>query len=183
MASLEIGRCRLRSLSPSGDDHVRFLTASPGYARRSELFPGDEEGTQVPIWSRGFSRNLEAAGEARGFVRQVLSRRIHPQVLADVLLMTSELAINGARHVPKDRGDRLEVLIDHDDEVLRISVRDPGTDFDPADITRVHEIGGWGLRLVSALSSRWGVEPRSDGTDVWFEVDRPTEGTGDRPAR
>jgi serine/threonine-protein kinase RsbW len=137
----------------------------------------------VPFWSRGFSRNLEAAGEARGFVRQVLGGRVHPQVLADVLLMTSELAINGARHVPEDRGDRLEVMIDQGNEVLRISVRDPGTDFDPADIARVHEIGGWGLRLVNSLSSRWGVEPSSDGTDVWFEVDRPTEGKGDRPAQ
>jgi anti-sigma regulatory factor (Ser/Thr protein kinase) len=137
----------------------------------------------VPIWSRGFSRNLEAAGEARGFVRQVLSSRIPPQALADVLLMTSELAINGARHVPQERGDRLEVRIDHGDEVLRISVRDPGTDFDPADIARVDEIGGWGLRLVGALSSRWGVEPSSGGTDVWFEVDRPNEAEGGSPAR
>ena len=137
----------------------------------------------MPIWSRGFSRNLEAAGEARGFVRQVLSSRIPPEVLADVLLMTSELAINGARHVPEDRGDRLEVLIDQGDEVLRVSVRDPGTDFDPADIARVHEIGGWGLRLVGALSSRWGVEPSSGGTDVWFEVDRPTKAAGDLPPR
>ncbi len=136
----------------------------------------------MPIWSRGFPRNLEAAGEARGFVRQVLSTRIPPQVLADVLLMTSELAINGARHVPEDQGDWLEVLVDLGEDLLRVSVRDPGTDFDPGDIARVQEIGGWGLRLVSGLSSRWGVEPGSDGTDVWFEVDRPSEGTGDWPA-
>ena len=136
----------------------------------------------MPIWSRRFPRNLEAAGGARGFVTQVLSTRIPPQVMADVVLMTSELTINGARHVPMDRGDWLEVLVDLEDEVLKVSVRDPGTDFDPIDIARVQEIGGWGLRLVSGLSSRWGVEPGSDGTDVWFEVDRPSEGKGDRSA-
>jgi anti-sigma regulatory factor (Ser/Thr protein kinase) len=40
--------------------------------------------------------------------------------------MTSELAINSARHVPSDQGDWLEVLVDDGDEVLRVSVRDPG---------------------------------------------------------
>ena len=136
----------------------------------------------MPIWSRGFPRTMGAAGEARGFIRQVLSSRIPPQVLDDVVLMTSELAINGARHVPDDKGDWLEVLVDHGDEVLRVSVRDPGTDFDTNDIARAQEAGGWGLRLVSGLSSRWGVAPSSDGTDVWFELDRPSDGQGDWPA-
>jgi anti-sigma regulatory factor (Ser/Thr protein kinase) len=142
----------------------------------------DERGAPVPIWSRGFPRTLEAAGEARNFVRQVLRSRIPSQVLDDVLLMTSELAINSARHVPSEQGDWLEVWVDHNDEVLRVSVRDPGTDFDGTDIDRAHEIGGWGLRLVSGLSSRWGVAPSSGGTDVWFELDRPREGEWSWPA-
>jgi anti-sigma regulatory factor (Ser/Thr protein kinase) len=135
----------------------------------------------MPIWSRGFPRNPQAAGEARGFIKQVLSSRIPPQVLDDVLLMTSELAINSARHVPSDQGDWLEVLVDHGDEVLRISVRDPGTDFHTDDIARAQEVGGWGLQLVGGLSSRWGVAPSSEGTAVWFEVDRPTADSREWP--
>jgi anti-sigma regulatory factor (Ser/Thr protein kinase) len=96
--------------------------------------------------------------------------------------MTSELAINSARHVPSDQGDWLEVLVDDGDVVLRISVRDPGTGFHTNDVARAQEVGGGGLQLVSGLSSRWGVAPNSEGTGVWFELDRPTGGNGEWPA-
>ena len=124
----------------------------------------------MPVWSRGFPRTLEAAGKARSFLREVLGSRIPHQVLDDVILMTSELAINAVRHVPSAEGDWLEVLVDHGDDVLRISVRDPGKDFANERVSSAGEIGGWGLHLVGELSSRWGVAPDSDGTAVWFEV-------------
>jgi anti-sigma regulatory factor (Ser/Thr protein kinase) len=130
----------------------------------------------MAVWSRGFPRTLQAAGQVRSFVRDVLARRIPSQLLDDVTLMTSELAINSVRHVPAGEGDWLEVLVDHGDEVLKVSVRDPGTDFAmDEDVSETTEIAGWGLRLVSGLSSRWGVAPDSDGTAVWFEVDSPGE--------
>jgi anti-sigma regulatory factor (Ser/Thr protein kinase) len=136
----------------------------------------------MPVWSRRFPRTLEAAGQARGFVRDVLSTRIPPQVLDDVILMTSELAINGVKHVPPAEGDWLEVLVNHGDDMLKVSVRDPGKDFAiNQDLPSSEEIGGWGLNLVSSLSSRWGVAPQPDGTAVWFEVDRPAEGDGEWP--
>ena len=137
----------------------------------------------MPVWSRGFPRTLEAAGKARGFLREVLSSRIPPQVLDDVILMTSELAVNGVRHVPAPEGDWLEVLVDYGDDVLKVSVRDPGKDFATKDgLHSSGEVGGWGLSLVSSLSSRWGVAPEPDGTAVWFEVDRPAAGDADWPA-
>ena len=180
---------RFDRLAPPTQSHMRLTrnhdVASTAYCGslicrrgtakvRGPVRPGDRD--LMPIWSRGFPRNLEAAGEARAFIRQVLGRRIPHQVLDDVLLMTSELAINSARHVPSDRGDWLEVLVDHGDELLRVSVRDPGTDFDSNDIARAQEVGGWGLQLVNGLSSRWGVVPSSEGTAVWFEIDRPPGG-------
>jgi anti-sigma regulatory factor (Ser/Thr protein kinase) len=137
----------------------------------------------MPVWSRGFTRTLEAAGEARGFLREVLSSRVPPNLLDDVILMTSELAINGVRHVPAAEGEWLEVLVEYGDDVLKVSVRDPGTDFaSKEDISSSGEIGGWGLSLVSGLSSRWGVAPESGGTAVWFEVARPAAGNGEWPA-
>jgi len=83
----------------------------------------------MPIWSRGFSRTLDAAGGGRGFLRETLRTRIPPKVLDDVILMTSELTMNGVKHVPAAKGDRLEVLVEYGDGVLKISVRHPGTDF------------------------------------------------------
>jgi anti-sigma regulatory factor (Ser/Thr protein kinase) len=128
----------------------------------------------MPVWSRRFPRTLEAAGGARGFLRDVLRSRVPPRVLDDVILLTSELAINGVRHVPAAQGDWLEVLVDQGDNVLKVSVRSPGTDFArDEDISRPGEAGGWGLHLVQALSSRWGVASDTDGTAVWFEIDQP----------
>jgi hypothetical protein len=34
---------------------------------------------------------------------------------------------------------------------------------------------GWGLQLVEALSSNWGVIPTSDGKTIWFEFLRPAD--------
>jgi serine/threonine-protein kinase RsbW len=128
----------------------------------------------MPVWSRRFPRSLEAAGEARGFLRDLLSSRIPPVVLDDAILMTSELAMNGVRHVPALEGDWLEVSVDQGDEMLTITVRSPGKAFAGGeDLSRRGEVGGWGLHLVGELSSRWGITPAPDGTAVWFEMDWP----------
>jgi hypothetical protein len=64
--------------------------------------------------------------------------------------MTSELAINGVRHVPAAQSDWLEVLVDQGDDVLKVSVRGPGKDFARNEgVAEVEEIGGWGLPLVN----------------------------------
>ena len=126
----------------------------------------------MPVWSRRFPRTLEAAGEARGFLRDVLGSRLPPVVLDDVVLLTSELTMNGVRHVPADEGDWLEVSVDQGDDALMVSVRSPGKDFATSeDLSRRGEVGGWGLHLVGQLSSRWGVTPDSEGTAVWFQMD------------
>lgn len=133
----------------------------------------------MPVWSRDFPRTFEAAREARSFLRGVLSSRIPAQVLDDVTLMTSELATNGVRHVSAAEGDWLEVLVEYGVDVLKISVRDPGTDFGREEdevIPRGGQTGGWGLPIVNGLSSRWGVAPDAGGTTVWFEVDQPMGG-------
>jgi anti-sigma regulatory factor (Ser/Thr protein kinase) len=129
----------------------------------------------MPVWSRRFPRTLEAAGGARGFLRDVLDRRVSPGVLDDVVLLTSELAMNGVRHVPEAEGDWLEVVVDQGEDVLRVSVRGPGKDFvRNVDHSRPGEVGGWGLHLVGVLSSRWGVATDAKGTSVWFEIDQHT---------
>ena len=126
----------------------------------------------MSAWSRRFPRTQETAGGARAFLRDVLSTRIPPVVLDDAILLTSELAVNGVRHVPAAEGDWLEVSVDHGDEVLKIAVRSPGRDFARSqDLSRRGEAGGWGLHFVEELSSRWGVTPDTDGTAVWFEMD------------
>lgn len=84
-------------------------------------------------------------------------------------VIASELITNVYQHTPG--ADSIDVeLLGHDDR-LRISVADGSTikpvirELDPATPT------GRGLRLVQALSARWGAEEFQGGKRVWVEVD------------
>jgi anti-sigma regulatory factor (Ser/Thr protein kinase) len=107
-------------------------------------------------------------------VREEAADDVHPQLLDDALLLTNELVTNAVRHAGHATKDPIEVAISVDDRTLRLTVRDKGPGFDPARPRERTEEGGWGLDLVKALSSRWGVERTDTGTDVWFEIDRLT---------
>ena len=108
--------------------------------------------------------------EARRFVRETAAPTTPRQVLDDAMLLTSELVTNAVRHAGHTSDDPIELTVSVDDDVLRVSVRDRGPGFDPSEVPVRSEEGGWGLNLVRRLSSRWGVTPADDGTDVWFEI-------------
>ncbi|MFI5978707.1 ATP-binding protein [Streptomyces sp. NPDC051452] len=87
----------------------------------------------------------------------------------DVLLCVSELATNALLHgVPRGRGYLLR-LVRHGGGVLRVEVHDSGSGEVRVPEPSVDAEGGRGLLLVTALSDKWGVEPRSPGKIVWCE--------------
>jgi anti-sigma regulatory factor (Ser/Thr protein kinase) len=100
-----------------------------------------------------------------------------PKLMNDVLLLTNELVTNAMRHAGHAAEDPIDVEISVDDRTIRVTVRDKGPGFDPARRRERTDVGGWGLVLVGTLSSRWAVETRDTGTDVWFEVDREASAT------
>jgi anti-sigma regulatory factor (Ser/Thr protein kinase) len=124
----------------------------------------------LPIRSRVLPSHPEATVAARRFVRETLAGDLDPQLLADAILLTNELVTNAIRHAGAKQGP-IEVVISLDDRVLRVTVRDTGPGFDPAQTRERTAVGGWGLDLVKNLSSRWGVQELAAGTDVWFEID------------
>ncbi len=132
----------------------------------------------MPIRSRAIRSVPEASSEARRFLREAVADDVPPKVLNDLLLLTNELVTNAVRHTGHDTEDPIEVEISLDDRTIRVTVRDKGPGFDPARPRERTAEGGWGLVLVKALSSRWHVERRDTGTDVWFEVDRDTNASG-----
>ena len=79
-------------------------------------------------------------------------------------LLTGELASNAARH----GGEPIGMSVSVQEGELRVSVRDHGSGFDPADETI--RSSGFGMRLVDALASDWGVERDDEGTEVWFKI-------------
>jgi hypothetical protein len=53
-------------------------------------------------------------------------------------------------------------------DLVRIEIGDSGPGFDREDVAE----GGFGMRLLNKLASRWGCERSGQGFRVWFEVDR-----------
>ena len=113
---------------------------------------------------------LRARPEAAGAARRLLEREgLDPDLDHTVCLLVSELVSNSVRHAGLGPDDRIVFAARLTDDFARVEIRDGGRGFDP-DIR--HQAQGFGLRLVDTLASRWGVDSDSDGTRVWFEVDR-----------
>ena len=114
----------------------------------------------------GFPVDPKAAGAAR---RLLVQEGIDPDLDHTVCLLTSELVTNAVLHANMRPDDKIVLAARLTPEFARIEVRDGGPGFDP-DVR--NESGGFGLRMLDMLSTRWGVDRAERGTRVWFEVDR-----------
>jgi anti-sigma regulatory factor (Ser/Thr protein kinase) len=96
----------------------------------------------------------------------------------DVRLLTTELVTNALVH---GRG-RIKVLGQLDEHRLMIEVIDEGEGFERFVRERdFDDVGGFGLKAVEAIASRWGIH---EGTShVWFELERcgPRRGPANPP--
>lgn len=117
--------------------------------------------------------SLAARPTAAAIARQRLSSlsdRLDRQTLDDLVLVVGELVSNSVRHGP---GGQIAVrLTISDRDVVRGEVEDGGDGVvevrEAAEEIRDRARGGQGLRIVDALTTRWGVYPGS--THVWFEL-------------
>ena len=81
-------------------------------------------------------------------------------------LLTSELVTNSVKH---SDSSWVEVAYTLGTSMLRIEVSDQST---KTVQPRTPDIdGGWGLRLVGELATRWGVDRQRAGKTIWFELD------------
>jgi hypothetical protein len=96
----------------------------------------------------------------------------------DSTLLVSELVTNALVH---GRGT-IELRARLDENHLIVEVIDDGKGFERVVRKRDFDnLGGWGLSLVDALASRWGIH---DGrSHVWFELERcrPRPGPFNQP--
>ncbi|HUO45708.1 MAG TPA: ATP-binding protein [Acidimicrobiia bacterium] len=105
----------------------------------------------------------ESIGLARDLVRRVLID--HPQV-EDAALAISELVTNVIRHA-SDTALTTVVIESTALDTIRISVRQtPGS---IGQLVPGSGEGGHGLRIVEAVTDRWGIE-RDSWVGVWFEI-------------
>lgn len=90
-------------------------------------------------------------------------------VVSDVELLTSEVVSNAVRHANLEPSQEIVLRIVADGYV-RVEVADPGPPFEAKRRRRGSGSSGWGLFLVDALATSWGVEPEGAGKKVWFEL-------------
>ena len=138
-----------------------MATEQPGFGVSS---------TALRIWFQ-MSGSVSAPGLARRQVLRELDDAISPGLAIDVSLVVSELVTNSVRHTRVGTGViAVEILVLAD--VLRLTVTDGGGETVPRLLERDPERpSGFGLFLVNALSSVWGVEHEPMGAvRVWCEI-------------
>jgi anti-sigma regulatory factor (Ser/Thr protein kinase) len=125
--------------------------------------------------SHEFKLSVPAEPLSLGIVRravQGLEESCGEEVATRLAVIYSELVTNAIRHSGIRPTDRVEVIIEVSPERIHGSVVDAGHGFDPAHIPdRPPEQGGFGLRIVEGMASRWGVNRNGAGrTQVWFDL-------------
>jgi anti-sigma regulatory factor (Ser/Thr protein kinase) len=114
---------------------------------------------------------LEAPAEARKSL-EALRPALDDLLVDDAALLVSEIVSNSVRHANLDPSDTIQVRVRGSRSMLHIDVVDQGPGFDPYRLRTSRENGGWGLRMLDRLATRWGVE-RNHATRVWFELVSP----------
>lgn len=116
--------------------------------------------------TRKFPGRSESIREARRFVTAGLKGQPLETVEA-AALMVSELATNCVRHAHSD----FEIAIETSSgRSTRIEALDAGPGHPEAQNPTPSEPTGRGLRIVEALSDKWGIDERPGGKTVWFEI-------------
>ena len=117
---------------------------------------------------------------ARHLLLDLLAAWGAPHDAGDAALLVTELVANVVDHVAGEASFTLEVTLA--ERWLRISVVD-GSALRP--VVREFSPGaerGRGMRLVTGIADRWGVEDHEDGKRVWFELAPHAPGLGDPDA-
>lgn len=112
--------------------------------------------------SRDFQPHPQSVHAVRAFVREQLGRACW-----EAEVVASELATNVIHHARTPFTFTIDV-----GETVRVSIQD-GSSVRPAVrdvLNSVEDPGGYGLRLVQALTSAWGYEDGEDGKTVWAEL-------------
>jgi signal transduction histidine kinase len=118
--------------------------------------------------SREMLLALEPRPESARLARRALhAHGLHDDVEHTVTLLATEIVGNAVRHAALRTDQRIVFFARLDDDFARVEVADPGMGFDPARV----KTEGYGLKLLTTLATRWGVDTRR-GCRVWFEVDR-----------
>jgi anti-sigma regulatory factor (Ser/Thr protein kinase) len=113
------------------------------------------------------ARGPRASAAARDLIEQWFAGSLETIEMYLARLLTSELVSNAVRH-----GEgRITLRADLDEDRLFVEVQDEGHGLPAIPEGHLEGKRRWGLKLVDAAASRWGMH---EGTShVWFELERP----------
>jgi|SRR6516165_4075983 len=136
------------------------------YAARSHPREPRRSVASQSVASLEFQPDHTAAARARRFVGDTLRAWGLDGEVADAELLVSELVTNAILHARS----AASVSVDRHGSLFRIAVCDGSS-----TVPRVRDYGpravtGRGMLLVDRIAERWGVEERTEGKCVWFEV-------------
>jgi anti-sigma regulatory factor (Ser/Thr protein kinase) len=156
--------------APLGD-----LPDGPG---ESEGFLADATWAAAVVWHERIDLpgGLQAPQMARRAIEQHFSAGLSGELLGSVQLLTTELVSNAVRHGGAGEEETVVLHLATSESCLRVEVCDSGSGFQPGHPTPYGE-GGYGLFLVSEVSSRWGVS-HDEGNCAWFELDHDSDAPG-----
>ncbi|MGW1351391.1 ATP-binding protein [Streptomyces sp. NPDC002409] len=126
-------------------------------------------GAVEPTYRADFALGEHSARHLRRILRLYLTAWGLLEVAGAAELALAELIANVVRHVPGRRARTLIFLLPAGG--VRVEVADDCPDVPRMAVRGELDEGGRGLVLVDAVTDKWGVEPRRDGTGktVWFE--------------
>ena len=113
-----------------------------------------------------------AARTGRRWVMDVVrsSGAVSARAAELIELMAGELLANAVVHGPQS--GRIWVAATRHGSEVRVAVRDQSPQLPRLKQASPTALGGRGVALVDALSSRWGIDEHGeDGKTVWFALD------------
>ncbi len=140
---------------------------NPAAAARA-LHPPDLEGGEPPeVCMRTFPATASSVTDARSFAAHALADT-PTDVVDDIRLMVSELASNAIEHAIAS----FELSIQRSRQEIRVEVTDSGRGTPAMRTPQPDALTGRGLQIVNMVSTRWGVEQKSDSAKtVWFTLE------------
>lgn len=119
--------------------------------------------------------DVGAPAQARRLLERSFGATLQPAELDRAKLMVTELVTNAVRHGAGD----ITVHASLNTESLIVDVIDEGPGFEASiPEPRFPGVGGWGLSLLEAEATRWGLTQTP--TRVWFEIELSTAAVGSR---
>lgn len=129
----------------------------------------EQQRLRVPL-----AASLTASREARHALEDVSHLDPFPYLKFTGQLLTAELVGNVLRHTGIPAGERFDLLIDCDQDTLRVEVVDGGDGFNPLALLGSHTANDdrhRGIALVNILADRWGYHTTPGECRMWFELD------------